>query len=100
MFAHRAAYARNERKRREARMQLSKLGIWTTYHHIGEERAADAARIVERLGYGTVWLGGSPRRATVRPLLEATERLVVATGIVNVWQHEPADVAREHAELT
>jgi probable F420-dependent oxidoreductase len=81
-------------------MQLSKLGVWTTYHQIGEQRAGEAARVVEQLGYGTFWLGGSPRLSAVRPLLEATERLVVATGIVNVWQHQPADVAREHAELT
>jgi probable F420-dependent oxidoreductase len=81
-------------------MQLSKLGIWTTYHHIGEENAGEAARLVEQLGYGTFWLGGSPRLSSVRPLLEATERLVVGTGIVNVWQHEPAVLAREHAELT
>lgn len=81
-------------------MQLSKLGIWTTYHHIGEENAGEAARLVEQLGYGTFWLGGSPRLSAVRPLLESTERLVVATGIVNVWQHDPADLAREHAELT
>jgi probable F420-dependent oxidoreductase len=81
-------------------MQLSKLGIWTTYHHIGEERAGEAARIVEQFGYGTFWLGGSPRLSSVRALLEATERLIVGTAIVNVWQHEPADLAREHAELT
>jgi probable F420-dependent oxidoreductase len=81
-------------------MQLSKLGIWTTYHHIGEENAGEAARLVEQLGYGTFWLGGSPRLSSVRPLLAATERLVVGTGIVNVWQHEPAELAREHAELT
>src|ERR1700759_352323 len=81
-------------------MQLSKLGVWTTYHHIGQERAGEAARIVEQLGHGTSWLGGSPRLSAVRPLLEASERLVVATGIVNVWQHEPAALAREHAELT
>jgi probable F420-dependent oxidoreductase len=81
-------------------MQLSKLGIWTTYHHIGEQNAGEAARLVEQLGYGTFWLGGSPRLSSVRPLLQATERLVVGTGIVNVWQHEPAELAREHAELT
>ena len=61
-------------------MQLSKLGVWTTYHHIGEQNAGEAARLVERLGYGTFWLGGSPRLSAVRPLLEATEHLVVATG--------------------
>jgi len=35
-----------------------------------------------------------------RRLLDATSRAVVATGIVNVWMHEPADVAMGHAELT
>ncbi len=33
-------------------------------------------------------------------MLAATERLTVATGIVNVWQYEPATLAAEHAELT
>jgi probable F420-dependent oxidoreductase len=36
----------------------------------------------------------------VRPLLESTNRLIVATGIVNVWQNEPAQLAAEHAALT
>jgi len=81
-------------------MDLSKFGIWTTYRAIGEERAGEAARLVEELGYGTFWLGGSPRLPSVRPLLEATDRLIVATGIVNVWQYEPADLAAEHAALT
>jgi probable F420-dependent oxidoreductase len=32
-------------------------------------------------------------------LLDATEGLIVATGIVNVWQYDPARLAAEHAEL-
>jgi probable F420-dependent oxidoreductase len=35
----------------------------------------------------------------VRPLLEATERVVVATGILNVWQSDPDQVARDFAGL-
>ncbi|MGD0452293.1 MAG: TIGR03620 family F420-dependent LLM class oxidoreductase [Solirubrobacteraceae bacterium] len=80
-------------------MELSKIGIWTSYRSIGEENAAEAAKLVEALGYGAFWLGGSPRLPTVRPLLDATERIVVATGIVNVWQNEPAQLATEHAAL-
>ncbi|HEX7626579.1 MAG TPA: LLM class F420-dependent oxidoreductase [Gaiellaceae bacterium] len=80
-------------------MELGKVGIWTSHRAIGEENAGEAARLVEELGYGTFWLGGSPRLSTVRPLLEATENLVVATGIVNVWAYEPAQLAAEHAEL-
>lgn len=80
-------------------MELGKTGVWTTYRQIGEENAGEAARLVEELGYGTFWLGGSPRLASVRPLLEATERLVVGTAIVNIWAYEPAELAAEHAAL-
>ena len=79
--------------------QLGTFGVWTTYRQIGEANAGDAARLVEELGFGTFWLGGSPRLPSVRPLLEATDRLMVATGIVNIWQYEPAELAAEYAEL-
>lgn len=80
-------------------MQLGRIGVWSTYRAIGEESAGEAARLVEQLGYGAFWLGGSPQLPTVRPLLDATEQLVLATGIVNVWQYEPARLADEHAAL-
>jgi probable F420-dependent oxidoreductase len=81
-------------------MRLNEIGIWTSYRTLGEERAAEAAKLVEELGFGAFWLGGSPRLPQVRPLLEATERMIVATGIVNVWQYDPRELAAEHAELT
>jgi probable F420-dependent oxidoreductase len=81
-------------------VELSDTGVWTTYRAIGEENAGEAARLVETLGFGAFWLGGSPQLPAVRPLLHATEHLTVATGIVNVWQYEPDRLAAEHAELT
>jgi len=80
-------------------MEFGTIGVWTTYRAIGEENAGEAASLVEELGYGTFWLGGSPRLSSVRPLLEATDTLVVATGIVNVWAYEPAELAAEYATL-
>jgi probable F420-dependent oxidoreductase len=80
-------------------MDLGRIGIWTSWRALGEEHAGEAAALVERLGYGTFWLGGSPRLPSLRPLLEATERIVVATSIVNVWAYEPAELAAEYAEL-
>ena len=80
-------------------MELGTFGVWTTYHGIGEENAGEAAALVSDLGFGTFWLGGSPRLPTVRPLLEASPGLTVATGIVNVWAYEPAQLAREYAAL-
>jgi probable F420-dependent oxidoreductase len=80
-------------------VNLGTTGIWTTYRAIGEENAGEAARLVEDLGYGVFWLGGSPRLPSVRPLLEATENIVVATSIINVWAYEPEQLAAEHAAL-
>jgi probable F420-dependent oxidoreductase len=54
---------------------------------------------LEALGFGALWLGGSPSLAEARAYLEATTTLTVATGILNVWRHEPADVAAGHADL-
>ena len=48
---------------------------------------------MERLGYGALWIGGSPSELTqIEPVLDATEHLVVATGIINMW-HTPPDEA-------
>jgi probable F420-dependent oxidoreductase len=80
-------------------MELGRIGVWTSYRQIGEENAGEAASLVEDLGFGTFWLGGSPRLPSVRPLLEATDHLVVATGIVNVWSYEPAELAAEYVQL-
>ena len=80
-------------------MELGQFGIWTTYRVVDQEQAGDAARLLEELGFGTVWLGGSQQLPALRPLLEATGRLVAATGILNVWQSDPAQVARDFAEL-
>ncbi len=80
-------------------IELGNFGLWTSHRAIGEDNAAEAAALAERLGYGTFWLGGSPNPARVTPLLAATERLTAATGIVNVWQSEPQTVAAERAQL-
>jgi probable F420-dependent oxidoreductase len=81
-------------------MQLGQFGVWTSYRAIGDENAREAARLVEDLGFGAFWLGGSPQLSALRPLLEATERIVAATGILNVWQSEPEQVATDFAQLS
>lgn len=80
-------------------MKLGEFGVWTAYRAIGEQNAGEAAKLAEDLGFGTFWLGGSPQLPALGPLLEATERVVVATGILNVWASEPARVASDFAEL-
>jgi probable F420-dependent oxidoreductase len=80
-------------------MNLGTLGIWTSYRPFGKERAGEAAKLVEQLGYGAWWLGGSPHVPDVRPILEATTELTAATGILNVWSNEPAETAAGDAAL-
>jgi probable F420-dependent oxidoreductase len=80
-------------------MEIGKIGVWTSTRAIGAEQFGAAAKVVEELGYGAFWLGGSPRLPAVRPLLEATSKIVVGTSIVNIWAYDPADLAAEYAEL-
>jgi probable F420-dependent oxidoreductase len=80
-------------------VELGRLGVWTSYRALGEENVGEAARVAEQAGYGAFWLGSSPRLPMLRPLLEASERLVIATGIVNVWAYDPRELAAEYAAL-
>jgi probable F420-dependent oxidoreductase len=55
----------------------------------------EQAKDIEALGYGAVWVGGSPPAELdwVEPILENTTTLNVATGIVNIWTAAPGPVA-------
>jgi probable F420-dependent oxidoreductase len=76
-------------------MDIGQIGIWK-----GRRTGTAGVREAEQLGYGALWLGGSPSVEQAREYVEAAETLPVITGILNVWQHEPADVAAAHAKLT
>ena len=82
-------------------MKLAGVGIWSSQLRYGDfVESAEAAAELEELGYSALWIpdvGGKVFDA-VENLLHATERVVVATGILNLWMHEPADVARSYHE--
>ncbi|MCK6068130.1 MULTISPECIES: TIGR03620 family F420-dependent LLM class oxidoreductase [Microbacterium] len=71
--------------------RLGQLGVWARVSDVDVPFAREA----ERLGYGTVWLGGSPAAdlARAEQVLDGTESVVVATGIVNIWRDEAAELA-------
>jgi probable F420-dependent oxidoreductase len=81
-------------------MQLGRFGVWVSARVLDAQDAGEAATAAAELGFGALWLGGSPKLPALRPLLAATGELTVATGILNVWANEPADVAAEFAELS
>lgn len=66
------------------------LGVWD---HAAADWLRDPANLaeLERLGYETAWLGGSPAAdlTSIEPTLAASTSLNVATGIVNVWDGGP-----------
>jgi probable F420-dependent oxidoreductase len=61
----------------------------------------ELATEVEALGYGAIWLGGSPGGdlTIVESLLDVTERITIATGIVNMWRDEAALVAQAYHRI-
>jgi probable F420-dependent oxidoreductase len=77
--------------------RLGTYGVWRR----DVELTPDLAAGLEQLGYGTVWVGGSPSGDLAVPdlLLAATRDLVVATGIVNIWQDDAATVATSYHRL-
>jgi probable F420-dependent oxidoreductase len=80
-----------------ARDHLGRFGVWRPSALATPEIAVD----LERLGYGTLWLGGSPdgdlRHA--EELIEATSTLTLATSIVNMWKDDARTVATSFARI-
>jgi probable F420-dependent oxidoreductase len=58
-----------------------------------------AAQRLEELGFGAVWLGGTSDVGHAEPLVEATSRIVVATGITSIWRRPAAEVAADRGRL-
>jgi probable F420-dependent oxidoreductase len=81
-------------------MALGGTGIWSAHLRYGEQGAvADAAAELDELGYSAIWIPdvGGDVLGAVEHLLRAAPSLTVATGILNIWMHEPVDVAAQRA---
>jgi probable F420-dependent oxidoreductase len=80
----------------ELKPNLGRFGVWT----LGAVTPEQAVEI-EKLGYGALWVGGSPAGdlAFAEPILEATDHIQLATGIVNVWTAPAAEVAASYHRI-
>jgi probable F420-dependent oxidoreductase len=86
----------------EELMLLSGTGVWAGQLRFGDPgEIADAAAELDDLGYSALWVPdvGGDVFGALRRLLAATQRAVAATGILNIWMHEPQAVAEGRAEL-
>ncbi|MCV7281302.1 LLM class F420-dependent oxidoreductase [Mycolicibacterium flavescens] len=84
-------------------MDLAGVGVWSSQLRYGDPgEAAEAAAELEELKFTALWIPdvGGPVLDSVDHLLSSTKQVTVATGILNLWMHEPADVAARYASLT
>jgi probable F420-dependent oxidoreductase len=81
----------------DARGQLGRIGIWSRElrFHADRAQAVDAAVELEELGFGALFIPdvGGDVLGAVAELLDATRRIPLATGILNIWMHDAAEVA-------
>ncbi|HEY2427601.1 MAG TPA: LLM class F420-dependent oxidoreductase [Acidimicrobiales bacterium] len=85
-------------------MDLGRVGVWSSQLRYGDPGSvATAAAELEALGYGAIWVPGGAGGDVLGDcgrLLDATERVVLAPGILNIWMHDPGEVADGHHRLT
>src|SRR6476646_8853080 len=85
-------------------MRLDGVGIWSQElrFHEDEGELNEAATELEQLGYSALWVpgrAGGPVFDAAGVLLRATSEVTVATGILNIWMHDPEEAAAERAQL-
>lgn len=83
-------------------IEIGRVGIWhpgRIWDAAGDE-ADEAAAELEELGYGAIWTGSSQADlARQERILAATDRIVAATGIVNVWLNPAEELAASYRRL-
>jgi len=78
-------------------IELGRIGFWRHTSGLTPEVVAE----VEALGYGAIWVAGSPGGdlSVVENLLALTDHIAVATGIVNVWQDDAATIGADYHRI-
>ena len=77
--------------------RIGRVGIWSGQFDFSPAPVVrDAAREVQDLGFGALWTGEAVGREVLTAaqlLLAATDTLVVATGIANIWARDALAMA-------
>lgn len=83
-------------------MKLDSTGVWYFLDGMPAREAADAAKRIEELGYSALWIPETVGRdpfSHAAWLLANTEKLVIATGIANIYNREPGVVVQAQKTL-
>jgi probable F420-dependent oxidoreductase len=81
-------------------VDLVGTGVWSGALRYGDpSEAADVAAELDELGYSALWIPDVSGNVftPINALLAATERTVIATGILNLWMTSAADTAAGYA---
>ena len=85
-------------------MDIGRVGIWTFQFELQPAAVAqEAVAELEELGYRAVWIPEAVGREAFTHaglLLAATRRIVVATGIANIWARDAMCMAAAQKTLT
>ncbi len=85
-------------------MDIGRIGIWTFAFDLQPAtRAQEAAAEIEELGYRAIWIPEAMGREALTNsalLLAGTRRVVIATGIANIWARDPMAMAAGQKTLT
>jgi probable F420-dependent oxidoreductase len=87
------------REERDAlREALGRVGAWSfALESLTAAEEREAAAQIESLGYGAIWVPEAVESREIFShagwLLASTERVVVASGIANIWARDPAATA-------
>lgn len=72
------------------RARLGPFGVWVR----DDDASVEFARHVEQAGFSALWIGRAAGDLhLVEEFLAATDRLTVATGILNIWTNDPTELA-------
>jgi probable F420-dependent oxidoreductase len=84
-------------------MDLGPVGIWTSqFDFQPAARARKTAADLEKLGFGAIWFPESVGRESLTHaglLLGATKKIVIATGIANIYGRDPVTMAAAQKTL-
>ena len=83
-------------------MKLGKYGVFTFTDVMSPDQLAECARRVEELGYSTLWYPEAFNYETLALggfLLSHTEKLIVASGIANIYARDAAASVMGHNTL-
>lgn len=73
-------------------MDLGRIGVWAWLDHLSAAQAAEFAQRAEGWGYSALWIPEAVGRdpfALIGYLAARTERIILATGIANIYARDP-----------